>query len=154
MGLDAKSYMRKSFLIYEEMHKYFRHISGGRQSYMTLQPIPLNFPLYEENVILFFISVQYPTRHSRMYGVNACSPIILCGAADESPEPEFLNFSGPQASIRRNRSLITCRLSLQSWSKVPNLISVLKLSNHSMTKAERDFFHGNKIGLTMKMNRS
>ncbi len=49
MGLDAKSYMRKGFLIYEEMHKYFHHISGSRQSYMTLHPIPLNFLIYEEN---------------------------------------------------------------------------------------------------------
>jgi hypothetical protein len=26
MGSGAKSYMRKGFLIYEEMHKYFPHI--------------------------------------------------------------------------------------------------------------------------------
>ncbi len=26
MGSGAKSYMRKGFLIYEEMHKYFYHI--------------------------------------------------------------------------------------------------------------------------------
>jgi hypothetical protein len=26
MGSGAKSYMRKGFLIYEEMHKYFHHI--------------------------------------------------------------------------------------------------------------------------------
>jgi hypothetical protein len=26
IGSGAKSYMRKSFLIYEEMHKYFYHI--------------------------------------------------------------------------------------------------------------------------------
>jgi hypothetical protein len=25
MGSDAKSYMRKGFLIYEEMHKYVHH---------------------------------------------------------------------------------------------------------------------------------
>jgi hypothetical protein len=30
MGSGAKSYMRKGFLIYEEMHKYFLHIWGGR----------------------------------------------------------------------------------------------------------------------------
>ncbi len=30
MGSGAKSYMRKGFLIYEEMHKYFHHIGGGR----------------------------------------------------------------------------------------------------------------------------
>jgi hypothetical protein len=48
MGLGAKSYMRKGFLIYEEMHNYFHHIWGGRYSYMTLHPIPLNFLIYEE----------------------------------------------------------------------------------------------------------
>jgi hypothetical protein len=26
----AKSYMRKSFPIYEELHKYLHHIGGGR----------------------------------------------------------------------------------------------------------------------------
>jgi hypothetical protein len=26
MGSGAKSYMRKGFLIYEELHKYFHHI--------------------------------------------------------------------------------------------------------------------------------
>jgi hypothetical protein len=57
MGSGAKSYMRKGFLIYKEMHKYFHHIRGGRLSYMTLHPIPLNFLIYEENFILFFISV-------------------------------------------------------------------------------------------------
>ena len=30
MGSGAKSYMRKGILIYEEMHKYFHHIWGGR----------------------------------------------------------------------------------------------------------------------------
>jgi hypothetical protein len=50
MGSGEKSYMRKGFLIYEEMHKIF-------SSYMTLHPIHLNFLIYEENFILFFISV-------------------------------------------------------------------------------------------------
>jgi hypothetical protein len=39
----------KGFLIYEEMHKYFHHIWGGRYSYMTLHPIPLNFLIYALN---------------------------------------------------------------------------------------------------------
>ncbi len=54
MGSGAKSYMRKGFLVYEEMHKYFHHIWGGRWSYMTLHPIPLNFLIYEENFSFFF----------------------------------------------------------------------------------------------------
>jgi hypothetical protein len=50
MGSGAKSYMRKGFLIYEEMHRYFQHKWGGRYSYMTLHPIPLNFVIFEENL--------------------------------------------------------------------------------------------------------
>jgi hypothetical protein len=46
--------MRKGFLIYEEMHKYFHHIWGGRLSYMTLHPIALNSLIYEENFLFFF----------------------------------------------------------------------------------------------------
>ncbi len=30
MGSGANSYMRKGFLMYKEMHKYFHHIRGGR----------------------------------------------------------------------------------------------------------------------------
>jgi hypothetical protein len=54
MGSGAKSYMRKSFLIYEEMRKFFPIYE---ESYMTLHPIPLNFLIYEGNFISFFISV-------------------------------------------------------------------------------------------------
>ncbi len=55
-GSGAKSYMRKGFLIYEEMRKYF-NICMRRPlviQYMTLHSIPLNFLIYEENLIFFF----------------------------------------------------------------------------------------------------
>ncbi len=48
--------MRKGFLIYEEMRKFFP-IYEEAVSHMTLHPILLNFLIYEENFILFFISV-------------------------------------------------------------------------------------------------
>ncbi len=58
MGSGAKSYMRKGFLIYEEMRKFFPiYVLGGRWSYMTLYPIPLNFLRYEEYFLFFYISV-------------------------------------------------------------------------------------------------
>jgi hypothetical protein len=38
------------------MRKYFP-IWGSRYSYMTLQLLLLNFPINEENLIFFFISV-------------------------------------------------------------------------------------------------
>jgi hypothetical protein len=45
MGSGAKSYMRKGFLIYEEMHKYFHH-AYMRRSLVICDPIPLNFLIY------------------------------------------------------------------------------------------------------------
>jgi hypothetical protein len=55
MGAVAKSYMRMGFLMYEETQKYLTIY----ESYMTLQPVLLNFLIYEENSIFFFISVMY-----------------------------------------------------------------------------------------------
>jgi hypothetical protein len=52
MGSGAKSFMRKGFLVYEEISKYFT-IYGEA----VLHPIPPNFLIYEENFIFFFISV-------------------------------------------------------------------------------------------------
>jgi hypothetical protein len=41
----AKSYMRKGFLIYEEMRKYLViYVEAVSHSYMTLQPLPSAFP--------------------------------------------------------------------------------------------------------------
>ncbi len=47
-GAVAKSYMRKGFLIYEEMHKYFLICEEAVKSYMTLQL------LHSEFYILFY----------------------------------------------------------------------------------------------------
>jgi hypothetical protein len=62
MGSVAKSYMRKGFLIHEEMRKYLTiyeedvivsHIRFCNRSH-------LNFLIYEENFI-FFLSVWFDT---------------------------------------------------------------------------------------------
>jgi hypothetical protein len=61
-GAVAKSYMRKGFLIYEEMRKYF-HIYEQVVSHIWLGNCStLNFLIYEENLIFFFISVLTPDR--------------------------------------------------------------------------------------------
>jgi hypothetical protein len=52
MGEVAKSYMRKGFLIYEEMRIYIVIFL----SYMR-RPLLLDFLIYEENFVFFFISV-------------------------------------------------------------------------------------------------
>jgi hypothetical protein len=58
MRSDAKPYMRKGFLIYEEMSTYFTIYEEAVST-----PIPLNFLINEEN-FLFFISVP----ENRNYG--------------------------------------------------------------------------------------
>jgi hypothetical protein len=60
MGSGAKSYMRKDFLIYEEMHIYFT-------IHMTLHLIPKNFLIYEENFISFVLSVQCYHQTERIF---------------------------------------------------------------------------------------
>jgi hypothetical protein len=45
MGSGAKSYMRKGFLIYEEMHKYFHHMyNEGVIVIYDFAPDPSEFP--------------------------------------------------------------------------------------------------------------
>jgi hypothetical protein len=45
MGSGATSYMRKVFLIYEEMRKYLTiYEEAVSHTYMTLHPIPSEFP--------------------------------------------------------------------------------------------------------------
>ncbi len=52
----AKPYIRKGFLKYEKMRKYLVIFEEGRYSYMTLQMLHSELPIYEENLIFFFIS--------------------------------------------------------------------------------------------------
>jgi hypothetical protein len=58
----AKSYMRKWFLIYVEMHKYFTHILYSMRRPLVIYDFAPDFSkfpytVYEENFLLFFISV-------------------------------------------------------------------------------------------------
>ncbi len=95
MGSGAKSYRRKGFLIYEEEHKYFHHILGGRQSYITLHPIPLNFLRYEENFLFFFISVVL-IRNNRNWNRNQFRHYLkqnICFGCFASTETESFGVS-------------------------------------------------------------
>ncbi len=59
----AKSYMTNDLLIYGENICAFPHILGSPSLYMTLHPVPSEFPyIYEENFVFFFISVPYNTK--------------------------------------------------------------------------------------------
>jgi hypothetical protein len=54
MGAVAKSYMRKGFLIYEEMRKYLvMYVEAVSNCSL------LDFLIYEEIFFFFFISVDY-----------------------------------------------------------------------------------------------
>ncbi len=56
-GAVAKSYMRKGFLIYVEMRKYFPIYEETVSHIWLCNCSVLNFLIYEENLIFFFISV-------------------------------------------------------------------------------------------------
>ncbi len=59
MGSVAKSYRRKGFLIYEEMRKYLTWYEEAVSHIWLSNQSLLNFLLYEENLIFFFISVYW-----------------------------------------------------------------------------------------------
>jgi hypothetical protein len=56
-GAVAKSYMRKGFLIYEEIRRYST-IYEEAVSHIRLCNCSIS-ELYEENLVFFFISVQF-----------------------------------------------------------------------------------------------
>ncbi len=67
MGSGAKSYMRKGFLIMRKR----ANISSFMRRPLVLynyapDPIPLNFLIYEENFIFFFISVSWGCKGARL----------------------------------------------------------------------------------------
>ncbi len=69
-GAAAKSYIRKGFLIYEKMRKYFPIYEEAISHILLCNCSILNFLIYEENFIFFFIGVHsfstvHPTIHGR-----------------------------------------------------------------------------------------
>ncbi len=61
MGSGAKSYMRKGFLIYEEMRKFFP-IYEEAVSHIWLCTRSLWISLYMRNILFSFLSVQCPNK--------------------------------------------------------------------------------------------
>ncbi len=66
-GAVAKSYMRKGFLIYQEMRKYFPIYETAVSHIWLCNCSTLNFPIYEESLIFFFISVLTISRYCSFY---------------------------------------------------------------------------------------
>jgi hypothetical protein len=65
MGAVAKSYMRKNFLIYEKMRKYLVIYEGTVCHIGLYIRSLLDFLIYEENFVFFFVSAHY--RHSEFH---------------------------------------------------------------------------------------
>ncbi len=57
-GAVAKSYVRKGFLLYEERRKYFPIYEEAVSHIWLCNCSILNFLIYEENLIFFFISAE------------------------------------------------------------------------------------------------
>jgi hypothetical protein len=85
MGSGAKSYMRKGFLIYEEMRKYFTIYEEAVSHISLCTPIPLNFLLYEEIFIFFFISVLCRGFPAHLY--DYFWPVLCATCEDEPATP-------------------------------------------------------------------
>jgi hypothetical protein len=61
-GAVAKSYMRKGFLIYEEMRKYLVIFEEAvSPTYLTLQPPRICISLYMRKIFFSFLSVLQTT---------------------------------------------------------------------------------------------
>jgi hypothetical protein len=59
MGSGAKLYMRKGFLIYEEMRKYLTiYKEAVSHTYMTLHPIPPDFLIFLRKILFSVLSVK------------------------------------------------------------------------------------------------
>ncbi len=57
MGSGAKLYMKKGFLRYEEVHKYFHHIWGVRYIIYDFAPDHSEFPNIWGTILFYFLSV-------------------------------------------------------------------------------------------------
>ncbi len=97
-GAVAKSYMRKGFLIYEEMRKYFPQNEEAVSHKWLCNCSTLNFIIYEENLNSFFISVAYRFIKGYIHGdiwESFCSSIdwfdTFFGEKDLAIELQFMH---------------------------------------------------------------
>jgi hypothetical protein len=67
MGSGAKSYMRKGFLIYEEIRKFLPIEEAG--SHNDFEPDPSKFLIYKKNFLFF---VLYEVQVNMKCGILIC----------------------------------------------------------------------------------
>ncbi len=96
-GAVAKSYMRKDFLIYETLRKYFPIYEEAVSHIWLRNCTILNFLIYEENLIFFIISVL-----CRCMGIAWFSDGSDCGedkGLGTNLEMELTDILSPQGCI-------------------------------------------------------
>ncbi len=87
-GAVAKSYMRKGFLIYEEMRKYVRIYEEAVSHIWLCNRSFLNLLIFEENLIFFFLrnigNARFPSNRQTETVSSCRSPIGLPAAGSGS----------------------------------------------------------------------
>ncbi len=77
MRAVAKSYVRKGFLIYEEMHRYLVIYEEAISHKCLCNRSLLDFLIHEENFVFFFISVRYLKILDIIYNTKFCFHIEI-----------------------------------------------------------------------------
>ncbi len=78
-GAVAKSYIRKGFLIYEEMRKYFPMYEEAASHIWLCNCSILNFLINEENFFFFFISLWAEKEVAVGFECNCtCATVAIC----------------------------------------------------------------------------
>jgi hypothetical protein len=112
MGSVAKSYMRKGFLIYEEMRKKYLTLYEEAVGHILLCTRSLlNFLIYEENFIFLFISVTKKTTVKK-------SRFISC----------TVSLQGLQLQVRADQSGDLCARTLDPLQPVSSAYPPFTLS--------------------------
>ncbi len=115
-GAVAKSYMRKSFLIYEEMRKYFPIYEEAVRHVWLCNCSILNFPKYEEFHFLFYQCIVRYFATLQMKGrwesnINVCFPFMYS---------QKWNCASVQPLFFQNRIIMFCL-------QIPALIYLWKI---------------------------
>ncbi len=112
LGAVAKSYMRKGFLIYEEMRKYLVKYEEA-VSHIWLYNCSLrNFVIYEENFLFFFITVETSFLRKKTVSLECSQGPCLLPPEQNQPDLQ----SPPSRGFSR-----TSRISSLGWVPPPFL---------------------------------
>ncbi len=155
MGSVAKSYMRKGFLIYvcEEMRKYLVIYEGAVSHIWLYNCSRLNFLIYEENFLSFFISVGCPDWYE--FGlITWVAEIFLCTVEIfrtfwrvRTLDPGLARtttatWTNMKTTLRRtSNSRTTFGRRESQWRRCGRLLELIQLSAGSMVRTVLEFLN-------------